>query len=80
MIKPILVVILLAACAKQAPIVIKTTCPQVPECVHPNLPLETNADLIRAYQATDSALAQCKIARDTLAVCLKMKDKYVAPN
>nr|WP_314269800.1 Rz1-like lysis system protein LysC [uncultured Kingella sp.] len=62
-------VLLLAACAKPAPIA-SASCPQVPQCTRPDLPLETNADLVRAYLATDSALAQCKIARDTLAACL----------
>ena len=71
MIKPIIFTVLLAACATKQPEIIMTTCPAVPECVRPSITIETNADLVHAYQETDSALVQCKIARDTLASCVK---------
>ncbi|WP_407928316.1 hypothetical protein [Kingella kingae] len=40
--------------------------------------MATNADLVRAYQAADHAFQQCKIARDTLAACVKKE--FHVPN
>lgn len=77
--KAIIATVLLAACtAKQPALINVISCPAVPECVRPNIALATNADLVRAYQAADHAFQQCKIARDTLAACVK-KESHV-PN
>ncbi|XXQ68940.1 Rz1-like lysis system protein LysC [Neisseriaceae bacterium B1] len=74
--KTIIAAVLLTACAKPDPVIIAPACPQVPQCIRPQIAIATNADLIRAYQATDSALAQCTIARDTLAACLKNQESH----
>lgn len=63
----------LAACAKPAPPA--RVCPAVPECRRPQAVISTNADLARAYLAADAALAECKLARDTLAACVFHQEK-----
>lgn len=71
--KAIYLSVLLAACTQTLPVSVGA-CPVVPECTRPNAPIETNADLVRAYQETDHALQQCTLYRNTLASCLKAKN------
>lgn len=64
----------LAACAKPAPPPVHA-CPAVPECRRPQAIIHTNADLAHAYLTADAALAECKLARDTLAACIFHHEK-----
>lgn len=69
--KPIMIAVLLTACVPKPEIrYVPAMCPSVPQCVRPDVKLETNADLARAYTETDAAFNVCKIARDTLQQCL----------
>lgn len=66
----------LAACAPRPEIrYLPPPCPPAPECRRADVPLETNADLVRAYLAAESDFYQCKAARDALAACLKAETK-----
>lgn len=68
--RAIYLTLLLSACTQHAPIAL-VSCPAVPECTRPSGAIETQADLVRAYQDTDHALQQCTVYRDTLAACLR---------